>query len=237
MDTVVNPPLAPFSHSEAAREPSRRGCGDGRSTWAALALALVVGVAWGAATSGLQSVLPAPWGALANSVTPWVLPSFLVGAVARRWPVAVLAGAVACLGEVAGYYSLSSVRGFGVGTGWVVLWSATAVVGGPVFGLAGWVWRCGPSGRWRWPALGAASVAAAFLAEALGYQVYLGYTGEAVLFSVLGVLAGLALGATASREPGGTPHLLRGMAGTAAWLLVALPAGVLGEIAMRAVLG
>lgn len=231
MDAITSPSPA----SSPSQQRVRTSVHHERSAGTVLALAVVVGAGWGAVTSGLQTVLPAPWSALANSVTPWVLPSFLVGAAARRWQVALLAGVVVCLGEVAGYYLLSTVRGFGVGAGEVVLWSATAVVGGPLFGVAGWLWRRGPLTRWRWPALGAALVAAAFLAEAAAYQHYLDYTGQAVLFAVLGVVV-LLLGAGASGPLGGR-SVRWGVSAAAAWLLVALPAGLLGEVVLHSVLG
>ena len=197
-----------------------------------IALALAGGLMWGGATSGLQTVLSGPWSALANAASPWVLPAFAVGALARRPAPAVLAGLAACLGEVGGYYLLSALRGFGVGTGEIVLWSATALLGGPVFALAGWAWRRAPAGRWRWPALGAAMPTGVLLVEGGFVHAWiLGYTGSAVLFCTLGVIAGLVLGAgAAARGRPGTSGARGGVAATAAWLGVVVPAGLLGEV-------
>jgi len=211
----------------AARSPADQGAAR------VLGLAVLVGVAWGAATSGLQSVLPWPFAGLANAVAPWVAPAFLVGALARRPRVAVAAGVLVCCGEVGGYYATSALRGFGVNPAMVVLWTVTALVGGPVLGAAGWCWRRARS--LRWAALGAALLGGVFLAEgAVGYGYYLRYAGDAVVFCALGALAVLVLGAAAPAARAARARG-RGAGAASAWLLVVLPLGAAGDVALRAV--
>ncbi|MEH3078161.1 MAG: DUF6518 family protein [Quadrisphaera sp.] len=204
----------------------------------ALAAAVAVGLAWGAATSGLQTVLPWPFAGLANAVGPWVAPAFVVGALTRRPWIAVLAGLLVCLGEVAGYYVTSALRGFGVNPAWVLLWSATAVVGGPGLAVAGWWWRRAAS--LRLAALGAALLGGVFLTEgAVSYAYYLGYVGDAVVFCVLGTLLVAVLGATAAAARGSrawSPRA-RGVGAAAAWLLLVLPLGAAGEVVLHSLLG
>lgn len=203
------------------------------STRAALGLAVVIGLAWGAATSGLQTVLPSPFTELANAVGPWVAPAFAVGALCRRPWIAAAAGTLVCFGEVGGYYALSAVRDFGINPSMVALWVVTAVVGGPLFGTAGWYWRRANSLRWAGAA--AALMGGVFLTEgAVGYGIYLHYTGDAVVFCVIGTLLVLALGATAPaaravRTPG------RGLATATLWLAVALPLGAAGQVLLRTI--
>jgi hypothetical protein len=200
---------------------------------AALGVAVLIGLAWGAATSGLQTVLPWPFAGLANAVSPWVAPAFAVGAFVKRPWVAAAAGVLVCFGEVGGYYLVSLVRDFGVNPSMVMLWVVTGVVGGPVFGAAGWCWR--RMGSLRWAGLGAALMGGVFLAEgAIGYGVYLRYTGDAVVFCTLGALLVVALGATApaaraARAPG------RGTGTALAWLLLVFPLGAAGEVALRSI--
>ena len=216
-----------------ARTPGAAGSLTDQGPARVLGLAVLVGVAWGAATSGLQTVLPWPFAGLGNAVAPWVAPAFLVGALARRPWVAVAAGVLVCCGEVGGYYATSALRGFGVNPAMVALWTATALVGGPVLGAAGWCWRRMRS--LRRATLGAALLGGVFLAEgAVGYGYYLGYAGDAVVFCTLGALTVLLLGATApaARAVGARG---RGAAVAAAWLLLVLPLGVAGEVALRAV--
>ena len=91
------------------------------------------------------------------------------------------------------------------------------LLGGPLFGAAGWAWWRGPAAL---SALGTAALPAAFLAEAaVAYAWRLHYWSSAVLFAVLGVavfvLAGL--------------HR-RQYAAAARWLLAAFPAGVAAEL-------
>jgi len=195
-----------------------------------LGLAIVIGVAWGAATSGLQTVLPSS--GLADAVSPWLAPALMVGALSRRPWAAVVAGALVCCGEVGGYYATSALRGFGINPAMVALWAVTGVVGGPVFGAAGWCWRRARS-LW-WAALGAALLGGVFLTEGLvQYGAVLHYTGNAVVFSTLGVLAVGILGAAApAAREAGAPG--RGAGAAAAWSLPVLVLGAAGEAALLA---
>ncbi len=98
-----------------------------------------------------------------------------------------------------------------------MFWAACAVLGGPLFGAAGWAW-------WRGPAalagLGTAALPAAFLAEAaVVYAWRLHYWSSAILFAVVGAVV-FALAGLRRRQ-----H-----ARAARWLLVALPAGVAAEL-------
>ncbi|WP_156119005.1 DUF6518 family protein [Modestobacter caceresii] len=213
----------------APREERRPGLG----APVALGVAVLIGLAWGAATSGLQTVLPSPFSGLANAVSPWVAPAFVVGALTRRSWVAAVAGVLVCLGEVGGYYLTSMARDFDVNPAMVVLWVATGLVGGPVFGAAGWCWRRVRS--LHWTGLSAALMGGVFLSEgAIGYGVYLHYAGDAVVFCTLGALLVVALGAAAPaareiRAPG------RGIGTAMAWLLLVLPLGAAGQALLRVV--
>jgi Family of unknown function (DUF6518) len=59
----------------------------------------------------------------------------------------------------------AAARGYSGGHEWIAFWTVCAVVGGPLFGWAGWTWRRG-AGRMR--AAGAALLPATFLAEGTG---------------------------------------------------------------------
>jgi len=161
-----------------------------------VALAVLGGLAAGALTSFGQSVLPGPFGGLANAVAPWLVVPFGVGARARGWRRAVVAGVVACLAQVAGYYVTSDLRGFGVSATWLLFWLVCAVPGGAVAGAAGWSWwRTGPPPAGPERGAGAAVLVAAWLAEAVVvYGVVLRYPGHAAVFVVTGLVAFVLLG-------------------------------------------
>jgi len=215
------------------RDPGDRRPGPTAPTL--LGVALLVGLAWGAATSGLQTVLPWPVAGLANAVGPWVAPAFLVGALSRRAPVAATAGVFTRLGEVTGYHAVSAARDLGINPTWVAVWAGTGVLAGPVFAAAGWCWR--RAADWRWSAAGSALLGGVFLAEgAVGYGGYLGRTGDAVVFCALGAALVLLLGA-ASPSARAAGASARGAATAAAALVVVLPLGAAGEMGLRGLLG
>lgn len=179
----------------------------------ALALGLVVGIL----TSVLQASLEFPWLALVNAVSPWLTTAFVAGALQRRLPAAVVMGMAATLLQVVGYYLTAELRGFSANLSYVVLWSVCAVLGGPLFGAAGHLWRrAAPAG------LGAALLMATYAAEALvGYGLRLGYTGSAVLFGVIAVVLVLVLGRHRAQ-----------LVATARWSVPALLAGAVGHYAL-----
>jgi hypothetical protein len=148
------------------------------------AVAVAIGVVVGSATSFAQAHLNLPWAALANSASPWLLGAFAAGAIQLRRGPAIAAGFVTCALEVAAYYATSVARGFAVGHAWIAFWAVCALVGGSIFGWAGWAWR--QATGW-WQALAASFAASTFLAEGLGaYQFRLHYESSAILFLVIG---------------------------------------------------
>lgn len=191
---------------------------------AVLAAAVAAGLGVGALTSFGQTVLGGTWFAgLTNAVSPWLVASFLVGSLARRGWVAALAGLLACAGEVAGYYLTADLRGFGVGAAAVATWVVSGVVGGPVFGWAGRLWRTA-EGRWR--GLGPALLAGCWLAEAaVTYAGVLGYWDDAAVFAAAAALLVLVLGRAGAQ----TRDLVR-------WLPATVAVGAAGFATVHLVL-
>jgi Family of unknown function (DUF6518) len=181
--------------------------------------AAAAGLAAGAVTSLLQKYLGAPWLSLVNSASPWLTVMFAAGAL---WPGprgAALAGAATGLLELAGYYLTAAARGYSAGHGIVVFWAACAVIGGPLFGAAGWAWW---RARGRLSRLGAAAVPTAFLAEAaVGYAWRLHYWSSALLFTIVAVVVFVLAGLR------GHQH-----ARLVLWVLALLPAGLAAELVL-----
>lgn len=98
--------------------------------------------------------------------------------VSRRGAAA--AGLTTCGLQLVGYYVTAHVRGHSAGGAIVVFWAACAIAGGPIFGVAGHLWRTSPP---RLKGLGAAVLAAAFLGEGLwSYLHELRYYATAALW-------------------------------------------------------
>ncbi len=180
------------------------------------ALAIAVGLAVGAVTSGAQTLLGgSALAGLANAVSPWVVAPFLLGATGSGRRSAAALGVLTCVAEVAGYYVTAALRGFGVGWAPVLLWVAAGLVAGIVFGLAGHSWRT-TVGRER--GLGAALLVAVWACEAV-----VTYVGHAVVFGAVAVLLLVLLG----RSRGQLTAVLR-------WLVPAVGLGVAGLLGLQA---
>jgi hypothetical protein len=107
-----------------------------------IVLIVVIGLATGVLTLLGQGVLDEHWNRLANSGAIWLLVAFLVGSVAPTMAWAAVAGLGTLIGAVAGYYAAAIiVAGAAVAPSGLVIWIGTAMLGGPVYGLAGRAWH------------------------------------------------------------------------------------------------
>ncbi len=86
-----------------------------------------------------QKWLHGAWLAAVNSGALWLLPAFVAGSFMRTDSTAAAAGAVLLIAAVVGYYAPVPlvVQGAAASSRSVAIWIATALVGGPVYGLAG----------------------------------------------------------------------------------------------------
>lgn len=177
------------------------------------ALVIATGIGVGVLTSFGQTWLSGAASAFANSASAWLVAPYVLGALMPSARTAALAGLVACALQVVGYYATSELRGFPSGGAILVFWTAAAIVGGPVFGLAGHLWRTGPV---HVRALGPAVLAGVFIAE--GTWVYLhvlGYYSTAALW--------LSIGAVLAASMIRRWRDLR-------WLALTVGAGLVGEV-------
>ncbi len=216
---------APTPQDAPPRTRPRGTVAPGRPAPAVLAAAAGAGLAVGALTSFGQTVLGGTaLGGLVNAVSPWLVAPFLVGALARRGWVAALAGVLACVGEVAGYYATAELRGFPAGAGAVILWAGAGLVGGPLLGWAGRQWRVG-TGPLR--GLGAGLLVGCWLAEALvTYLLVLRYVDDAAVFAGVAAVLVVVLGRTGRQ----TRAVL-------AWSAAATLAGAAGFVTLHSVVG
>ena len=110
----------------------------------AIALIAVAGLSIGVLTVYGQR-LPGGWSTLANSGAVWLVFAFVAGSVMRTDLAAAAAGTGTLVGAVIGYYAAVPivVEGAAANIRSVAIWTGTALIGGPVLGLAGRWWRRG----------------------------------------------------------------------------------------------
>ena len=150
----------------------------GRRT--ALVAAVGAGLVAGALSSLGRAHLDGTLDAFANSVSTWLVAPFLIGMLAPSRRSAAVAGLVTCACQIAGYYLVDYLQGVRTTGSLIAFWTACAVVGGPVFGIAGQLWRTAAP---RLKGLGMAALAGVFVAEGLyafGHQQHRYLRGRAV---------------------------------------------------------
>jgi len=184
-------------------------------------VAVAVGLLTGALTQLGQGALPDGWSQAANSIAVWLLVAFFIGASmpSIRW--AAVAGAIALIAALVGYYGLVELRyGYGGSTGSWLLWGTGALVGGPVFGVAGRTWRADPDHRHRAAAIGL--LAAVFIAEGVYLVTILPEPLVGMGFVVVGAGIPPVLGRSRQDRLGGyvatVPMLVLGALGYVAFL-------------------
>ena len=173
--------------------------------------AVAAGLGFGALSAFGQARLDGTLEAFPNSISTWLLAPFLVGMLASTRRDAMLAGVLACAFELAGYYAVNAAQAIGTTAALVGFWTACAVVGGPLFGAAGQLWRTGEPRR---RGLGLAALAGVFVAE--GAYAF-AHQEQRYLAGALWIAIGLAL-VLATRQ--------------ARWLGLTVPLGLAGEVVL-----
>lgn len=215
---VVGETCAVEEHAQEAQRALPLGSEVIRS----VALAVGVGLLTGTFTQIGQSVLPDGFGQAANSISVWLAVAFGLGSVMPRPNLAAVAGVVALACALVGYYALVWIRfGWTGGSTALVMWSIGALLGGAVFGPAGWYWRHGDV---RQRVIASALLGAAFAAEGIYLITILSSPSVGLAFVGVGVAVPLVLGRTGRERAYGlvgmVPALALGGAGFTAFLLL-----------------
>lgn len=161
-------------------------------------LVAVVGLMVGVLTQLGQGLLPDDVAHVANAISPWLLVAFLLGSRMPDRREAAIAGFGVLAFALVGYYAMVELRfGYGASTSSLVLWGAGAIVGGPVFGVAGWTWRFEDG----WPRAAAIGLLAAVAIAEGGYLIrILPAASVGAGFIVAGLCVPLVLGRTAGER-------------------------------------
>jgi hypothetical protein len=145
---------------------SRSSGARGAATVLAWVGAAVLGLGIGVLTSYGQGWFTGTSNAFVNSESAWLVAPFAIGALCRRPVTAAWLGLLACTMQLVGYELASEWRYGAMAIALDLGWGVAALVGGPLFGLAG---RVGRFGRPAWRGIGPAVLAAAFFTEG-GWQ-------------------------------------------------------------------
>lgn len=102
----------------------------------------MVGIGTGVLTLLGQGVLDAGWNRLANSGAVWLMVGFLVGSRMPSFAWAMVAGVGTLVGAIAGYFAAAiAIAHAGASPSSIAIWTGVAIVGGPLYGVAGRWWR------------------------------------------------------------------------------------------------
>ena len=128
-------------------------------------IGIAAGLVIGAMTAVGQNVLSGNLFQLTNSGAIWVIITFVMGRYASSQTTAIVAGMLALVGELVGYYVTVWLISPYVSPLWRILaWCAVAVIAGPLLAWGGYVSRH-ISGRARF--VGLAMLGAIFIGEGL----------------------------------------------------------------------
>jgi Family of unknown function (DUF6518) len=167
-----------------------------RSWWRATLLAVGVGIAIGALTLVGQRSMPGQWNTLVNSGAVWLVPVFFVGWRMPSLRLAAVLGAATLLATLIGYYVPSALSGTPHSPYFVALWTATAIVAGPLLGVAGYGWR---GDRRALRIVGVALLGGVLAAEGLFIIIVLGYEWSGWTMAAAGVTAVVVLASRRDR--------------------------------------
>lgn len=154
-------------------------------------LSVVVGIIVGILTVLGQGVLPGNWNSLANSGTIWLIPAFFVGARGTTMSKASIASTLALLGMVTGYYGYSMVvQDVAHSLFFITLWVGVAIIGGVIFGFAGFLWGRDKSSKHKY---GSALLGGVFITEGLNLFVHIDDYRHMLAVGIVQIIVGFIL--------------------------------------------
>jgi hypothetical protein len=186
--------------------------------WHCILISIGVGTIVGIATVLGQGVLSEQWNWIANSGTIWLIPVFFVSALASTKVQAAAVGVITLLCTVLGYYGYAMiVQNVAHSMFYLSVWFVAAVIGGIIFGMAGFLWRHDRAWMHKF---GSALIGGVFITEGLFILVHWQDYSHMLSSGIVKVFVGLLLVLVLERS-----NKQRG-----ASLLAMLPVIVLGGI-------
>jgi len=166
--------------------------------WQVVVLVATCGLAVGALTLVGQGLLLGSWNQIANSGAIWLVPVFFIGSLMPTDKCAAVSGIGTLFGALIGYYATAElVLGFSTDFFFFALWTGTAIIGGPMFGMAGHWWR---SERLSRQVAAIALLGGVFVSEGLYLLFHIHELPAGWCWIAIGVLIPLFLGRSAKNR-------------------------------------
>lgn len=134
-------------------------------------LSVLLGTIVGILTIFGQGHLKGNWNSLANLGTVWLVPAFFISSTGHRKISSIISCSLCLIGEVIGYYCFQSLiynYNFLVNY-FTIIWLGCAIVGGVIFGLAGYLWYHKDE---KFHGLGSALLSGVFLTDGLNMFIH-----------------------------------------------------------------
>lgn len=152
----------------------------------------VLGILIGILTVLGQAYLNGNFNSIANSGTVWLLPAFFISSVNNKMRNSIFAGTASLFGMVIGYYGFEAIRNqhsFSVGYH-MIIWLFCAVIGGIIFGAAGYLWR---HKEQKFHSLGSALLSGIFLVDGLNMFIHFDDYKHMIPVPISEIILGLLL--------------------------------------------
>ncbi|WP_376768438.1 DUF6518 family protein [Paenibacillus planticolens] len=138
-----------------------------------------------------QRVLPGNWNSLANSGTVWLIPAFFVGALGSTKTRSAIASILSLIGMVAGYYGYSMmIHGVAHSLYFIMVWLGAAMIGGILFGIAGYLWSRDIGSKHKY---GSALIGGVFITEGLHLFIHIDAYRHMLAVGVTQIIVGFVL--------------------------------------------
>ncbi|MEH7095034.1 DUF6518 family protein [Neobacillus vireti] len=139
--------------------------------WNGVFISFFIGIIVGILTVLGQGVLPGSWNLLANSRVSWLLPSFFIGAMGSTKTKSASFSMISLLGMFIGYYGYAmQIQNVPHSLYFILIWTGAAIVGGTIFGIAGFLWRRDNGVKHKF---GSALIGGVFISEGLDKFIHI----------------------------------------------------------------
>lgn len=154
-------------------------------------ISILTGIIIGILTVLGQGVLPGSWNSIANSGVSWLLPAYFIGAMGSTKTKSALFSILSLLGMVVGYYGYEMlIQNVPHSIYFILVWTGAAIIGGTIFGIAGYLWRSGKGLKHK---IGSALIGGVFITEGLDKFIHINDYRHMLDVGVVQIAIGIVL--------------------------------------------